>query len=59
MEEFKKYILNSKNFNEIYDIRWKLHLGEKIEKKHYNNLKIGLVNVPCGGYGDVIKSKRC
>ena len=55
MEEFKEYILKSKNFDEIYDIRWKLHLGDKIERKHYNNLKIGLVNVPCGGYGDVIK----
>ena len=55
MEEFKEYILKSKNLDEIYDIRWKLHLGEKIKKKHTENLNIALVNVPCGGYGDVIK----
>ena len=55
MEEFKEYILKSKNFQEIYEIRWKLHLGEKIKKKHTENLNIALVNVPCGGYGDVIK----
>ena len=55
MEEFKEYILKCKNFNEIYDIRWKLHLGKKVQKKHYKNIKLGLINVPCGGYGDVIK----
>tara|TARA_A100001015_G_scaffold320944_1_gene449275 strand:- start:1563 stop:2906 length:1344 start_codon:yes stop_codon:yes gene_type:complete len=55
MEEFKEYIFECKNFNEIYDIRWKLHLGEKVQKKHYKNIKLGLINVPCGGYGDVIK----
>ena len=55
MEQFKEYILKSKNFSELYDVRWKLHIGEKIERKHYNKLKIGLINVPCGGYGDVIK----
>jgi len=55
MERFKEYILKSKKLSELYDVRWKLHIGEKIERKHYNKLKIGLINVPCGGYGDVIK----
>ena len=55
MEEFKEYILKCKNFDEIYDIRWKLNLGKKVKNIHYKNIKLGLINVPCGGYGDVIK----
>ena len=34
MDEFKEYILKCKNLNEIYDIRWKLHLGKKVQKVH-------------------------
>ena len=55
MDDFKEYILKSKNFEELYDIRWKLNIGNKVTKKHYQNLKIGLVNVACMGYGDIIK----
>ena len=55
MSEFINLIKESKSFQNIYDISWKLHLGEKIQKIHYDKLKIGLMNIPCGGYGDVIK----
>ena len=55
MREFKEYILKSKNFNEIYDIRWKLNLNKRVNKSHYKDIKMGLINIPCGGYGDVIK----
>ena len=55
MNEFKEYILKSKNFKEIYDIRWKLNLNKRVKKSHYKDIKMGLINIPCGGYGDVIK----
>tara|TARA_A100001015_G_scaffold44677_1_gene49142 strand:+ start:1258 stop:2565 length:1308 start_codon:yes stop_codon:yes gene_type:complete len=55
MDEFKNYILKCKKFDEIYDIRWKLHIGRKINKYHYKDINIGLVNLECGGYGDIIK----
>ena len=55
MNEFKNYILKCKKFDEVYDIRWKLHIGEKINKYHYKDINIGLVNLECGGYGDIIK----
>ena len=58
MEKYKKYIKESKNFEDIYSIPWKAYLDEKIEKKHYNGLKIGFINIPCGGYGDVIQCKN-
>ena len=55
MREFKEYILKSKNFNEIYDIKWNLNLNKQVKKHHYKDIILGLINVPCGGYGDVIK----
>ena len=32
MEKYKKYIKESKNFEDIYSIPWKAYLDEKIEK---------------------------
>lgn len=58
MEKYKENINKSKNLENIYNITWEAYLDAKLEKKHYDNLKIGLINVPCGGYGDVIKCKN-
>ena len=29
----------------------------KLKKEHYSNINIGLLNVPCGGFGDIIACK--
>ena len=55
--DFKKLVDESTNFEELYDVLWK-SVGEKrLEKKHYHNVSIGLFNVPCGGFGDIIVTK--
>ena len=54
MEKYKSEKINkSKNLEDIYNITWKSYLDSKIRKKHYDGLKIGFINIPCGGYGDV------
>ena len=58
MSEFINSIKKSNNLQNIYDISWKLHLGETIKKIHYDKLKIGFINIPCNGYGDVIQCKK-
>ena len=55
MDEFKNKILKSKTFDSLYDIRLNQFIGEKIKKIHYDKIKLGIINIPCGGYGDVIK----
>ena len=47
----------SKTFEGLYDILWKYYSSQRIEKKHYHNLSIGLFNIPCGGFGDIIVTK--
>jgi len=55
MEELINKILETNSFDNLYDLRLNLFLNEKIKKIHYDKIKIGLINIPCGGYGDVIK----
>ena len=43
--------------NYLYDIFWKISEGEKITKQKYNNVSIGLFNIPCAGFGDIIVCK--
>ena len=45
MSEFINLIKESKNFQNIYDISWKLHIGKKKQKIHYDKLKIGFINI--------------
>jgi len=39
-------------YHELYDLPWKLHEGQNI--KPHKKLRIGLINIPCGGFGDII-----
>ena len=57
MDEIIKYSEKCKYFEDLYDIFWKLYENDKIEKKHYSNISIGLFNTPCGGFGDIIVCK--
>ena len=42
------------NYMIILDL---LYYDKKVETKHYNGINIALLNVPCGGFGDVIACK--
>ena len=53
----KKLNKESKYFEDLYDIFWKISEGEKLTKQHYNNVSIGLFNIPCAGFGDIIVCK--
>lgn len=50
-------IFDLKKYNELNDILWKYYSKDKLEKKHTQNITIGLFNVPCGGFGDIIVTK--
>ena len=46
-------LITSKNYYEdLYEIPWSLEEGKKLVKK--SKVRIGLINVPCGGFGDII-----
>lgn len=57
LEDIKKIIKDNKYYEDLYDIVWKLGENKKIDKKHYNGIKIGLFNTPCAGFGDIIVCK--
>ena len=45
-------IKNKKYYEELYEIPWTLLENKPITNK--KKLRIGLINVPCGGFGDII-----
>tara|TARA_Y100000590_G_scaffold209878_1_gene237813 strand:- start:3857 stop:5167 length:1311 start_codon:yes stop_codon:yes gene_type:complete len=50
-------INQSKKYEDLLNVMWKGFQDEKIKKTHYDNISIGLFNVPCGGFGDIIVTK--
>ena len=54
---FKKTLSTIKKKDDLNNVLWLSVGNKKLEKKHYNNIKIGLFNVPCGGFGDIIVTK--
>lgn len=56
-DNFKKEFSKTQKKYHLHNILWKSVINQKIEKKHYNKIKIGLFNVPCGGFGDIIVTK--
>ena len=57
MKDIMKNINQSKKFEDLYNVIWRSCEKDKLERKHYQKLSIGLFNVPCGGFGDVIACK--
>ena len=57
LDTIKKIIKDSKSYHDLYNLSWKPYLFSKLTEKHYEDIKIGLFNVPCGGFGDVILTK--
>jgi len=60
MEEnikFIKHLSNqSKYYEDLYDIIWKMN-DQKEFRKDFSNVTVGLFNIPCGGFGDIIVCK--
>ena len=57
LQEVIKLSKSSKYYEDLYDIFWKLYKDDKILPRHYKGIKIGLFNIPCAGFGDVILCK--
>mgnify|MGYP001262831895 CR=1 FL=1 len=57
MDHFQKQVKESKKYEDLYNVLWKSVEDKRLEKKHYHNIRIGLFNVPCGGFGDIIVTK--
>ena len=47
----------SKYYEDLYDVLWKVYEGKKAYPSDYKNTHIGLFNVPCNGFGDIILCK--
>ena len=57
LERIKELSKGCKYYEDLYDILWKINESKQIQKKDYQNIKIGLFNTPCGGFGDIIVCK--
>lgn len=59
-EDYKNIIHNVFDITKKHDLNnilWKYYSNHSLEKKHTKNITIGLFNVPCGGFGDIIVTK--
>tara|TARA_B100000427_G_scaffold329431_1_gene345618 strand:+ start:37 stop:1413 length:1377 start_codon:yes stop_codon:yes gene_type:complete len=56
-DSIKKIVKESKSYEELYNIPWKLYHSSKLLGKYYKNISIGIFNIPCGGFGDIILTK--
>ena len=57
LDTVKQIIKNNKYYEDLYDIVWKLGEHQRIKKENYKDVKIGLFNAPCAGFGDIIVCK--
>ena len=57
LSKIKDLSKNAKYYEDLYEIIWKINLNKKIKKEDYNGVKIGLINTPCAGFGDIIVCK--
>ena len=53
-ELIKDCIKKAKYFEDLYDVPWKLQEKNSLKKEDTKGLRIGLFNIPCGGFGDII-----
>jgi hypothetical protein len=56
-KHFHKTLTSIKKKDDLNNSLWLSADNKRLEKKHYHNIKIGLFNVPCGGFGDIIVTK--
>ena len=50
----------SKKYNYLEDFRdifWELYENKRVKEEHYKDVSVGLFNIPCAGFGDIIICK--
>ena len=57
MVNIRQQIKRANRYEDRSNIVWKSFEKEKLQRKHYKDVSIGLFNVPCGGFGDIIVTK--
>lgn len=57
LKKIKQLSKSAKYYEDLYEIIWKMNDNKKITSKDYSNVKIGLINTPCAGFGDIIVCK--
>ncbi len=50
-------VKQQKNIHQLTNLLWAYYSSDKLLPIHYKNVSIGLFNVPCGGFGDIIVTK--
>jgi hypothetical protein len=53
VDKIKYLSTQSKNYEGLYDIIWKMNKISEY-KREFSKLKLGLFNIPCNGFGDII-----
>lgn len=56
-EVFKKTLSLVTKKEDLNNLLWLSARNKRLDKKNFNNVRIGLFNVPCGGFGDIIVTK--
>ena len=51
-KEINRLVKTKKYYEDLYEIPWSLMEGTRMANS--KKLRIGLINVPCGGFGDII-----
>ena len=57
MIDIKKPFQRLPKKDDLNNSLWMSVDNKKIQRSNYNNIRIGLFNVPCGGFGDIIVTK--
>lgn len=56
-DKFKGTLKKITKKEDLNNILWMSESNTRLQKTHYDKIKIGLFNVPCGGFGDIIVTK--
>ena len=56
-ENIIKLMNNKRKISDLNNLLWEYYSKDKLEAIHSKNVSIGLFNVPCGGFGDIIVTK--
>ena len=57
IDSIRECISETKYYSDLWNIPWKIYKPLELKKEYYKNITIGLFNVPCGGFGDIILTK--
>ena len=57
IDRYKKTFSKITKKDDLNNSLWMSVDNKKIQRSNYNNIRIGLFNVPCGGFGDIIVTK--